>query len=84
MQHAVTAKKGKKRASYIRSIISNKLNARSVVNFQYVTLTFFAVLTRAFTSLAALIIYCTCEMRMRALTLSILNNILAVVRSLCF
>ena len=53
MQHAVTAKKGKKRASYIRSIISNKLNARSVVNFQYVTLTFFAVLTRAFTSLAA-------------------------------
>ena len=82
MQHAVTAKKGKKRASYIRSIISNKLNARSVVNFQYVTLTFFAVLTRAFTSLAAFTVYCTCEMRMRAL--SILTNILAVVRSLCF
>ena len=45
------SQKGKKRASYIRSIISNKLNARSVVNFQYVTV--FAVLTRAFTSLAA-------------------------------
>ena len=63
MQHAVTAKKGKKRASYIRSIISNKLNARSVVNFQYdyVTLTFFAVLTRAFTSLAAFTVLAKCE-----------------------
>ena len=61
MQHAVTAKKGKKRASCIRSIISNKFNARSVVNFQYVTLTFFAVLTRAFTSLAAFTVLAKCE-----------------------
>ena len=56
--------------------------ASVVIHFQYVPV--FAVLTRAFTLLAANLVLAPLLYVLRMGALSILNNILAVVRSLCF